>query len=64
MQKSLPGMFNACPSFAVHSLVSHIVLFCLSEIAGLEAFQQRLSSDVDRNSKKALQVAQDWLYSY
>ncbi|KAL9186182.1 hypothetical protein ACHAXT_005420 [Thalassiosira profunda] len=34
------------------------------EIAGLEVFQQRLSSDVDRNSKKALQVAQDWLYSY
>jgi len=34
------------------------------EIAGLEVFQRRLGSSVDRASKKALQIAQGWLYSY
>ena len=33
------------------------------EIAGFEMFQRRLHI-VDRASKKALQLAQDWLYSY
>mmetsp|Transcript_23728 Transcript_23728/g.40541 ORF Transcript_23728/g.40541 Transcript_23728/m.40541 type:complete len:276 (-) Transcript_23728:455-1282(-) len=34
------------------------------EIAALEIFQHGLPRDADRASKKALQVAQDWLYSY
>lgn len=34
------------------------------EIAALETFQRKLSPRTDRASKKALQVAQDWLYSY
>lgn len=34
------------------------------DIAGLQIFQRRLSSSVDRSSKKALQQAQNWLYSY
>lgn len=34
------------------------------DIAGLETFQRRLSPSADRASKKALQFAQNWLYSY
>ena len=34
------------------------------EVAGLDIFQQRLGSSVDRASKKALKIAQDWLHSY
>lgn len=34
------------------------------DIAGLEIFQSRLPQTTDRASKKALQLAQDWMYSY
>ncbi len=34
------------------------------DVAGLGIFQQRIGSSVDRASKKALQIAQDWLHSY
>ena len=34
------------------------------DVAGLETFQTRFGSSVDRASKKALQIAQGWLYSY
>ena len=34
------------------------------DIAGLEVFQYKLPQHYDRSSKKALTLAQDWLYSY
>ena len=34
------------------------------DIAGMEMFQYRFPQHVDRASKKAIQLAQDWMYSY